>query len=264
MDIVPYIRRYRPRLWFLLQFLKYRHVKGEREIRVLHLFVPRGRLALDVGASFGFYSRALAGLAPKVIAFEPNPELAAFARQVLPRNVDVISVALSSDNGVATLRTPVSGRGHAVSELASIAPGFRPPGEHRAIEVVTRRLDDLGVADCGFIKIDVEAHEEAVLDGGWGLISRCRPVLMIELDERHNPGTIGRVSDRLVRASYDGYFLSRGELWPLTEFDPSRLQNAEAYMALPERQRRKAEYINNFIFFPREAELPRIARRAAR
>ena len=75
-----------------------------------------------------------------------------------------------------------------------------------------------------------------------------------------SPGTIGRVTRRLSRLSYDGYFLSRGELRPLSEFDVTRQQNAAAYLALPPRQRRNAEYINNFMFMPCEAPLPRIAR----
>ena len=28
-----------------------------------------------------------------------------------------------------------------------------------------KRLDDFAIANCSFIKIDVEGHEEAVLDG---------------------------------------------------------------------------------------------------
>ena len=39
-----------------------------------------------------------------------------------------------------------------------------------------KRLDDLAIANCSFIKIDVEGHEEAVLDGASALIAhsvRC-------------------------------------------------------------------------------------------
>ncbi len=264
MAITPHIRRRCPRLWFFFKFLRYRYWKGENEIRVLRHVVPRGRLAVDVGSSIGLYSEELARLVPKVVAFEADPDVAALARRVAPRNVEVVNAALSAVNASATLRIPVDARGRLVSDLASIErPSASAAGRFNTIEVATMRLDDCGYADCGFIKIDVEAHEEAVLDGAARLIETCRPVLMIELDDRLNPGTIGRVAARLSRLAYDGYFLSHGELLPMSAFEVARHQNAEAYMALPPRQRSNAEYINNFVFMPREAPLPRIARRDA-
>jgi FkbM family methyltransferase len=264
LAIAPHIRRCCPRLWFFFRSLRYWYWKGENEIHVLHHIVPRGRLALDVGSSIGLYSKELARLVPRVVAFEADPGVAALARRVAPRNVEVVNAALSAANGSATLRIPLNERGRPVGDRASIErPSSPDAGRFTTVEVATRRLDDCGYADCGFIKIDVEAHEEAVLDGAQRLIEACRPVLMIELDDGLNPGAIGRVTDRLSRSSYDGYFLSHGELRPMSEFDMARQQNIKAYMALPPRQRRDAEYINNFIFVPREAPLPRIARQDA-
>jgi FkbM family methyltransferase len=264
LAIAPHIRRCCPRFWFFFKSLRYWYWKGENEIHVLRHIVPRGRLAVDVGSSIGLYSKELARLAPRVVAFEADPDVAALARRVAPRNVEVVNAALSTATGSATLRIPLNARGRPIGDRATIEPpGARGADRFNTVEVATKRLDDCGYADCGFIKIDVEAHEEAVLDGAERLIATCRPVLMIELDDGLNPGTIGRVTSRLSRLSYGGYFLSRGELRPISEFDLARHQNAEAYMALPPRQRRNAEYINNFIFMPREAPLPRIARQDA-
>ena len=261
MAIAPHIRRCCPRLWFFFKSLRYRYWKGEKEIHVLRQIVPPGRLAIDVGSSIGLYSKELARLVPRVVAFEADPNVAALARQVAPRNVEVVDAALSAANGSATLRIPLNARGRPIGDRATIEPpGAGEADRFTIIEVATRRLDDCGYADCGFIKIDAEAHEEAVLDGASRLIETCRPVLMIELDDGLNAGTVDRVTRRLSQISYDGYFLSRGELRPMSEFDVARHQNAEAYMALPPRARRNAEYINNFIFMPREAPLPRIAR----
>jgi FkbM family methyltransferase len=265
LAIAPHIRRCCPRLWFFFKSLRYRYWKGEHEIHVLRHIVPPGRLAIDVGSSVGLYSKELGRLVPRVVAFEADPNVAALARQVAPRNVDVVNAALSSANGTATLRIPFNARGRPIGDRATIEPPAAGEADRfTTIEVATRRLDDCGYADCGFIKIDAEAHEEAVLDGAWRLIETCRPVLMIELDDGLNAGTVGRVTNRLSRLSYDGYFLSHGELHPISEFDLARHQNIEAYMALLPRQRRNAEYINNFIFMPGEAPLPRIARRDAR
>ena len=56
--------------------------------------------------------------------------------------------------------------------------------DHRAIEVPMATLDSSYEGEVGFIKIDVEGHEQAVLDGAVQTIRRCRPRLLVEIDER--------------------------------------------------------------------------------
>jgi len=45
---------------------------GEPELAVLAELVPRGGIAVDVGANVGFFAYALADIADRVLAFEPN------------------------------------------------------------------------------------------------------------------------------------------------------------------------------------------------
>jgi FkbM family methyltransferase len=251
--LTTYVRDMCPRLWFFGKFQLYRFLKGELEIRALRQVVPRGRLAIDVGASIGLYARELSHLTPKVVAFEANPAVAAFARAVAPANVEVVNVALSATEGRAVLRIPVNRRGNSTDELATIeSRNQHYAGEMFTVEVATRRLDDYAFTDCGFIKIDVEGHEEAVLDGGARLIEMQRPVLMIELADMHNPGTIGRVVSRFTGLSYVTYFLWHGSWRPFAEFDERRHQNLALIEGLPRRARRRA-FVSNFFFFPQEA-----------
>jgi hypothetical protein len=56
---------------------------GEPELAVLAELVPRGGIAVDVGANVGFFAYALADIADHVLAFEPNPDYAFFARWML-------------------------------------------------------------------------------------------------------------------------------------------------------------------------------------
>src|SRR5439155_22339583 len=44
---------------------------GEPELAVLAELVPRGGIAVDVGANVGFFAYALANVADRVLAFEP-------------------------------------------------------------------------------------------------------------------------------------------------------------------------------------------------
>jgi predicted RNA methylase len=45
--------------------------------------MPHGGIAVDVSANVGFFAYALAGIADRVFAFEPNPDYACFARWML-------------------------------------------------------------------------------------------------------------------------------------------------------------------------------------
>jgi len=254
MEFATHLRRYSPRLWFHFKFLKYKYLKGERELRLLTRLVPRDKLAIDIGSSIGLYSRELARHVSKVIAFEANPAVAEFARMVAPRNVEIVNVALSANAARTVLRIPINAKGHTVDDLATVeARNNSYAGRARAVEVASKRLDDYNLSDCGFIKIDVEGHEEAVLDGAMRLVETQRPILMIELVNAHNVGIIERVVDRLSGLSYSAYFFSRGRLAPFAEFDEALHQNVKLADGLSPRRRRKIEYIANFIFVPEEA-----------
>jgi hypothetical protein len=68
---------------------------GEPELAVLAELVPRGGIAVDVGANVGFFAYALADIADRVVAFEPNPDYAFFARWMLLGRAEVREIALS-------------------------------------------------------------------------------------------------------------------------------------------------------------------------
>ncbi len=195
-----------------------------------------------------------------MIAFEANPAVAQFARAVVPRNVEVVNAALSSAPGRATLSIPRNSKGKAIDELATIEPG-NPlyTGDNDTVQVEVKRLDDFGIANCSFIKIDVEGHEEAVLDGAANLIAARRPVLMIELDESLNRGALARLAARYAALDYRAFFLSHGELRPVGEFDSATHQNA-ANLKPRRKLPRGVEYINNFVFVPREKSARMLSR----
>jgi len=251
MNFDDALKQYLPRVWFRFQFVKYKHLKrGEPELWLIRHLVEPGTTALDVGASIGIYAAEMSRYAANVIAFEANPEVAAFASKVAAHNVEVIDKALSSRAGLTTLTVPLNAKGRAVTELASIAAKAAEENDV-TIDVETRRLDDFPIANCSFIKIDVEGHEEAVLDGASALIAAQRPVLMIELVEAFNPGVVQRLAARYAVLNYRALFLSHGKLRPIAEFDPARHQNADNLKPrhkLP----RGAEFINNVLFVPVE------------
>lgn len=239
MNIAKHVRRISPRTWFFFRALRYKFYNGEPEIWLARHCLKDRALAIDIGASIGFFSRELAKSAARVIAFEANPRLAEFAKSVAPPNVTVEGVALSSSNRDMTLRIPLNPRNDAIDDLGTIEPKNTLPTDAVITKtIMARRLDDYGYADCGFIKLDVEGHEEDVLDGGARLIERCRPILLIELEDRFNPGIVRRVRERLGVLGYAAYQLQGGRLHALG----------------PELPNHPVSY--NLLFVPNEAKVP--------
>lgn len=261
MNFDDALKHYAPRGWFRFKFIKYKFFKrGEPEIHLIRHLIEPGTSAIDVGCSIGLYAAEMARYAGKVTAFEANPAVAQFARTVAPRNVEVVNVALSSAPGRASLKIPRNPKGDTIDELATIAPGnLLHAGDAAANEVEMKRLDDFSIANCSFVKIDVEGHEEAVLDGASTLIESQRPALMIELDESLNKGALARLAARYAALGYRAFFLSRGKLRPVSEFDPARHQNG-ANLRPRHTLPHGVEYINNFVFVPEEKAAHVLAR----
>ena len=239
-----------PELW---QRLKYREYvtfgQGEREIRIIHHFVDPNRAALDVGVHIGMYTRHLARYSRSVIGFEANPDSAAFAKRSLSRIATIEWVALSSKQGTSILRVPFDNAGDEESALGTLSPlnalGHRP---YREIRVPSRRLDDFELPPVGFIKIDVEGLEEEVIRGAEKLLRRDKPVLMIEIEERHNLGGLARLASYFLNhMSYRAAFFDGIEMHDISEFDTQRYQSANSKI-----------YVNNFFFLPPGSKLCRI------
>ena len=84
---------------------------GEPELAILDELVPRGGVALDIGANQGIFAYALSQIAERVIAVEPNPDYAFFARWMLRGRVEVLELAFSNEPGNATFYVPISDQG---------------------------------------------------------------------------------------------------------------------------------------------------------
>ena len=125
---------------------------GEYELRILRRYVPRDRVAIDVGANEGIYAYHLSRYAHSVVAFEPNPCYDR-ALRFLPRNVTVRVEALIIRIGHASPAHPRHryrrSEGWATLETTDLHLA-------RSIDVPVRRLDDLELGRVGFMKIDVD------------------------------------------------------------------------------------------------------------
>jgi FkbM family methyltransferase len=237
---------------------------GELELSLVPLLCDPDRDAIDVGANRGCYTMVMRKCARHVVAFEPNPMLVSQLAGKFDSEVTVQPLALSRSHGQALLHIPVVG-GEELSGLASLheTHGQTGAADHE-VAVPTCPLDDAFAGDAGFIKIDVEGHEEAVLEGAQATMARCRPNVLIELEERHAPGTVGRAFRYFERYGYLGFFIRDNEVLPVEHFDSGTMQRRDDIERVDFRRTHGQvfHYTNNFLFFPAERAgllVPRIA-----
>jgi FkbM family methyltransferase len=184
---------------------------GEPELAVLAKLVAPGGTAIDVGANVGFFAYALADIADCVLAFEPNPDYAFFARWMLRGRAEVHELALSDESGRGTLYVPLSDRGtvlHLAGSLKRTHSQFR---NVRAYDVEVRTLDELGLVDVRFVKADVEGNEREVLDGARATIARDRPIILVELLSGTYEDPVADTAAICERFGYEAFIVQRGE-----------------------------------------------------
>lgn len=238
LDLAPHRLGWRAIDWYWRRL--------ETELAWLPTLVRADSVVIDIGAWRGPWTRALARVARRVHAFEPQPRLARAIRLTTPANVTVHEIALSDGPpGEARLWMPAGQAG--LDALATLRDGrssreVQREGTIEEIDVATAPLDSFGFGDVSFVKIDVEGHEAAVLAGAASTIEANRPRLLVEIEQRHLSEPIDTVFDWLSERGYAGWFLRQGAWSPLADFDVERDQ-----LALVE-DPRSVDYVNNFLF----------------
>lgn len=232
--------------------------KGEPELALLPKLLDRQKVAVDVGVNIGDYLGVLARCSARVIGFEPHPRCFAFVDGLNLDRCTVLNIALSDRAGTATLQVPVEGE--EVTGLASIALANSPGGQEAqqvvAYEVRTMRLDDALAEqlrpgeELGFVKIDVEGHELAVLEGGLGTIESRRPIVMVETEFRHG-APVERIFALFDARGYQAKALVRGRMQDIDAPGLRRLQEGVEVADIV-KDTHDSSYVNNVWFFPSE------------
>ncbi len=157
-------------------------------------------VAVDVGAHHGIYAQLLAGRFPSVVAYEPHepayrqlvrntrwtPQVECYSCAVLARPCTDLRmyrkrkiVDVTNDQGVY---------------VSASSPDDVVVQEDVEAVSLDEHMRQYGVT---FLKIDVEGAELEVLKGAEMLLSRDRPVLMIEVVERYLRRRFGTSPDEL-------------------------------------------------------------------
>lgn len=236
-------------LSFIYRNLKARFRDQHQEIKALLAHIRPGDTVVDCGANKGSYiwtlSRA-AGMDGKIIAFEPQRKLAAYLRDMVRscnlNNVHIVEKGVSSHMGVMQLMIP----GGDTSPGASLETSILQRENCATYPVEVISLDEYFSArtrKISALKIDVEGHEFAVLQGAKNILEQDKPLLVFECEQRHLSGTtVVEILSWLQTRGYDGWFIQRGALRPIAEFNIAlhQRQNGERFWDAP-------DYCNNFI-----------------
>lgn len=226
--------------------LKYRlnrlHGDLEPEMALLPYLVSSGDRVVDVGGNRGTYAFRLSQLGARVEVFEPNPAcygvLQAWAKG--HQSVTVHPVGLSDHAGSIELHIPVDEGGVEHDASASMEPHAFSRARDQVVEL--RTLDSFGLDEVRFIKIDVEGHEAATLQGAMKTINASKPAVLVEIEQRHLQRPIHEVFALLLDHGYRGWYLDGSVLKPIEVFDAAIDQKVEALGVRGQR------YINNFLF----------------
>jgi FkbM family methyltransferase len=232
----------------------------EKEIFYLqHLEIKKKR-SIDIGANSGLYTYALSHLSNVVEVFEPQTwcteDIVSYSK-ISPANINVYNVGLADFHGLLNLHIPVSEGDYSqlVKDLGNLTTGlssFRQiEGEQITVEVPVHKLDDYDFQDVAFMKIDVEGFESKVIAGASQTILREKPIILIEVENRHLDGkSITDVFQQISNFGYEGGFIHEGSLNRITDFYP-QIQAKQNYFLDDKSNKYGSIYINNFIFKPK-------------
>jgi FkbM family methyltransferase len=175
---------------------------SEIEVGFLTTWLRPGDVVIEAGANIGPVTVPLAravGPEGRVFAYEPQR----LVFQLLCCNLALNEIgnvvarphALGARTGTARVPVipPSLAHNFAAVELSARVGGGEP--------VPVERIDDIELAACRLIKIDVEGMEEDVLAGARATIARLRPLLYLENDRTdRSPALIGLVNALGYRA----------------------------------------------------------------
>ncbi|WP_312207129.1 FkbM family methyltransferase [Epilithonimonas hominis] len=224
--------------------------KVEPEFLWIKEVLEKNSVFIDVGANVGAYLYTLENhLKPEnIYAFEPNPQLFKRLKRLFPK-VHLFSVALSDISTIAEFKIPVI-NGERVHTRGTLQTSIKEKNEEKTIlqKVEVKPLDDLNLnlKNLSFIKIDVEGNEMQTLRGAKQTIYKYKPILMVEMEQRHHKENLWTLISEIADWGYSVNYLDRKTLQPklLTE-EFLNQQN-------PDNVKNYKDYINNIIFLPRK------------
>lgn len=177
-------------------------------------FVKESKVFVDIGANYGFMSTALATVFDEVHSFEVIPK----TYDCLVKNIKGFDNITAHPCGLGNIessmlakrRLKTAGHSQVVNdpEQIKLYREKRHPKQHMVelFEIPIKTLDSFNFERIDLLKIDVEGFEEYVLQGAVNTLTRCNPVVALEIT-REKKTTVIRNIDCLEFMKELGYNL---------------------------------------------------------
>jgi FkbM family methyltransferase len=151
--------------------------KDLESLELVLKIVPEKNVVVQAGGCLGVFPKYLAEHFSVVYAFEPSAQFVDMTRNATERNIVRFQAALGDARGMVEPVCSLRGNDgksvlHAGMTRVEAGRGFVP----------TLRIDDLALAVCDLIYLDVEGYELYALRGAAETIERCRPVIVCEVN----------------------------------------------------------------------------------
>ena len=197
----------------------------EEELLILDKVVDKNLESVDVGVYRGVYTYQLSKISKHVHAFEPNPLLFSYLSKnlkELAENITLYKNALSDVNATTDLKVPKRFKTlnkknfeemYKLGAATIHKRNLLNNEDFITFKIRTKRMDDILINNnIGFIKIDVEGHEENVLNGAIEIIKKNKPVLLVEIEEKHTKRNVNESINFINSLGYKSYYLSGSKL----------------------------------------------------
>ena len=162
-------------------------------------FLSKDKNTIDVGGRNGLYSSFFCEHSKNVYCFEPVPNLFETITELKENysNFYPINKAVSNQEGV--LDFFVDTKRFSNSSFVNHVNGTK-------ISVDTIKLDNQDFDNIGFLKVDVEGFELAVLEGAVSLVEAERPTCMVEVYFKFNQTPIEKTFDFFLDRDYQMFY----------------------------------------------------------
>lgn len=162
-------------------------------------------IAIDAGANIGNHSLYMSKYFKLVYAFEPIPDSYEILKLNIKQKANIIPInkALSSDSDDKLMAVQPRNMG------ASMI--LKDPDASTSLAFTKCTTIDAFCSNkfrVNLLKIDVEGHEDDVLNGAWNIISDCTPIILIEQNKEHFLKGSSRAIETLRALGYKFYVRS--------------------------------------------------------
>lgn len=207
---------------------------GAYEKQLVDFLVHRvkGGTFFDVGANVGSYTMALSKSARQIYSFEASPSNAQILNKFVAlsglSNIKVINRAVSNTSGeqITIFSSPDTGGNNTRFH------NFGSGGERVSTITLDQFVYEQQIDRIDVIKMDIEGSELAAFKGAHEILSKHRPMLLVEFHAivaKQAGWEVEELYELISGYGYNAYELSRRKLIP---FDRLRLPNPDFYANL--------------------------------